>query len=250
MRSPTIHPDNPRPALPAAATPRHVAIILDGNRRWSRSQEVPLAEGYRRGAEKVGDVLGWCEESGVQVATLWALSTSNLNRPHEQIADLLETITVGLQRLAATGRWRIRPIGFLDRLPERLTLALRRIAEQTAGATGMTVNVAIAYDGREEIVSAVRALVADWAAGGASARDLIERGLTAEGISGYLSTGGQPDPDLVIRTSGEQRLSGFLPWQTVQSELYFCDVPWPEFERDHFERALRWYADRERRFGN
>jgi len=249
MFSPVIHSDNPPPSTPAATPPRHVAIILDGNRRWSRSHNVPLAEGYRRGAKKVADVLGWCEESGIQVATLWALSTSNLNRPHQEIAELVETITVGLQRLAATGRWRIRPIGFLDRLPDRVTLTLRRIAEQTADATGITVNVAIAYDGREEIVSAVRALVADWTAGGGSARALIEHGLTAEGIGGYLSTYGQPDPDLVIRTLGEQRLSGFLAWQTVQSALYFCDVPWPEFQRDHFERALRWYGNRERRFG-
>ena len=232
-----------------AVPPRHVAFILDGNRRWSKAAGVALDEGYRRGAEAVVETVGWCSDFGIEHVTLWALATENLRREPTEVDGLLRAVTSGVLALASNGHWRIRPIGVLGVLPSEVAQTLRQTAEETARAPGMHVNIAIGYDGREEIATAVRQLVSEWASSGAPVETLLKSGLTTRRISDHLFTRGQPDPDLVVRTSGERRLSGFLPWQTVASELYFSDVMWPDFKRSDLVEALHWFSTRQRRFG-
>ena len=228
--------------------PRHVGVILDGNRRWARASGASKSSGWKAGADKVEQFLGWCEEAGVRVVTLWLLSTDNLNRPDSELAPLLEIIEGLCADLAATGRWRVHPVGALDLLPDATARALKDIESRTSGVEGLHVNVAIGYGGRREIADAVRSLLQDHASRGTSIEELAEL-LDVEHIAEHLYTRGQPDPDLVIRTSGEQRLSGFLLWQSAHSEFYFCEAYWPDFRRVDFLRALRAYAARHRRFG-
>ncbi len=228
--------------------PRHVGVILDGNRRFARSRGAKADQGHRAGADKIGDFLGWCEEAGVEVVTLWLLSTDNLTRDPEELGPLLRIIEDVVDELSVEARWQINPVGALDLLPAPTSAALLRAAERTEGVSGLTVNVAVGYGGRQEIADAVRSLLAERAAGGATMDD-VARDLTTEDIADHLYTRGQPDPDLVIRTSGEQRLSGFLLWQSAHSEFYFCEAYWPDFRRVDFLRALRAYGERHRRFG-
>lgn len=235
--------------LADAKTPHHVAVILDGNRRWAKAFGAPAAHGHRAGADRVLDLLDWCEEARVQVVTLWMLSTDNLLRPEAELAPLIEIIEDLVDRLAREGRWRVRVVGALDLLPERTRQCLLAVQEATASTAGLHVNVAVGYGGRREIADAVRSLLTEHAARGTTIEQLAEV-LDAEHIAEHLYTRGQPDPDLVIRTSGEQRLSGFLLWQSVHSEFYFCEAFWPDFRRVDFLRALRAYAERERRFGS
>lgn len=229
--------------------PRHVGMIVDGNRRFAKARGAAADDGHRAGAAKIASFLEWCEQAGVEVVTLWLLSTDNLSRPPEELTPLLRIIEDVVSDLAECGRWCINPAGALDLLPVETAAALRRAAEQTEGVEGLVVNVAVGYGGRQEIADAVRSLLLDRAADGASLED-VARDLTVEDIGDHLYTKGQPDPDLVIRTSGEQRLSGFLLWQSAHSEYYFCEVFWPEFRRVDFLRALRAYSDRHRRFGS
>ncbi|HVV30475.1 MAG TPA: isoprenyl transferase [Mycobacteriales bacterium] len=232
-----------------ATVPRHVGVLLDGNRRWARSVGLAdVSDGHRRGADKIVDLLGWCEEAGVEVVTLWLLSTENLSRPPEELGALLEVIEGTVARLAAARRWQVRGMGALDLLPGQTAAALKKVEADTADVAGITVNVAVGYGGRREITDAVRSLLTEYAAKGASLEDVVGV-LDVEHIAEHLYTRGQPDPDLIIRTSGEQRLSGFLLWQSAHSEFYFCDAYWPAFRRVDFLRALRAYADRNRRFG-
>jgi short-chain Z-isoprenyl diphosphate synthase len=228
--------------------PRHVGVILDGNRRWAAGQGGSTAQGHAAGAAKIEELLSWCDEVGVEVVTLWLLSTDNLARPEAELAPLLDIISRTVTELASTQRWRINPVGALDLLPEPTALALKTAAETTANVTGMTVNVAVGYGGRREVVDAVRALLADAALRGTPLDELAAT-IDADDIAGFLYTKGQPDPDLVIRTSGEQRLGGFLLWQSAHSEFYFCEAYWPDFRRVDFLRALRAYGARQRRFG-
>lgn len=234
--------------LAAGAIPRHVGVILDGNRRWASEQGSTSSAGHRAGAAKIAEFLGWCDEVGVEVVTLWLLSTDNLNRPPKELAALLQIISEAVTGLAATRRWRIRPFGSLDRLPAPFAAQMERVAADTAEIAGMCVNVAVGYGGRQELVDAVRSLLQEHAQEGTSLADLADQ-LKVEHISEHLYTKGQPDPDLVIRTSGEQRLSGFLMWQSAHSEFYFCEAYWPDFRRVDFLRALRDYGARERRYG-
>jgi short-chain Z-isoprenyl diphosphate synthase len=229
--------------------PRHVGVILDGNRRWATEQGSSSAAGHRAGAARIAEFLEWCDEVGVEVVTLWMLSTDNLNRPSEELDPLLTIIEGSVEQLAATGKWAIRHVGAKERLPARTRQVLEDAELRTSGIDGMTVNVAVGYGGRQEVVDAVRALLQEGAAAGTSLEDLAAE-LDVEHIAAHLYTKGQPDPDLVIRTSGEQRLSGFLLWQSAHSEFYFCEAYWPDFRRADFLRALRDYAARERRFGS
>lgn len=228
--------------------PEHVGVILDGNRRWARLAGQRASTGHRRGGEKIAEFLGWCEDAGVSVVTLWLLSTDNLSRPKSELAGLLRVIEETVESLASTQRWQINPVGALALLPTETQKVLQDAADSTAGVEGLIVNVAVGYGGRHEITDAVRALLAEQAAMGRSLQDLAAT-LSTEQIAEHLYTRGQPDPDLVIRTSGEQRLSGFLLWQSAHSEFYFCEALWPDFRRVDFLRALRDYADRDRRFG-
>ncbi|HTC70684.1 MAG TPA: isoprenyl transferase [Acidothermaceae bacterium] len=236
-------------ALTPDRVPRHVGVILDGNRRWAKALGVGVASGHRKGAAKIDEFLGWCSELHIEVVTLWLLSTDNLNRADEELAPLLQIIENAVSALAAGRRWRINPVGALDLLPDATARSLKEAQDATADVGGLIVNVAVGYGGRREIADAVRALLHEHASRGTSIEDLANL-LDIDHIAEHLYTKGQPDPDLVIRTSGEQRLSGFLLWQTAHSELFFCEAYWPDFRRVDFLRAVRAYAERERRFGS
>jgi short-chain Z-isoprenyl diphosphate synthase len=235
-------------SLDAEQIPRHVGVILDGNRRWAKASGAPKSRGWRAGADKVEEVLGWCDEVGVEVVTLWLLSTDNLNRPASELTPLLAIIEGLVDDIANAGRWRVHPVGALDLLPADTARALKDAATRTADVPGLHVNVAVGYGGRREIADAVRALLHDQASKGTTIEDLANV-LDVEHIAEHLYTKGQPDPDLVIRTSGEQRLSGFLLWQSAHSEFYFCEAYWPDFRKVDFLRAIRSYSARQRRFG-
>lgn len=228
--------------------PRHVGVILDGNRRWAKTIGMSAADGHRRGADKIAEFLGWCQEVNIEVVTLWLLSTENLSRDAEEIKDLLEIIVATVERLAADGTWKLHHVGNLNVIEEPLRSRLVNAIDKTQNNTGLLVNVAIAYGGRSEITEAVRSLIRDKAAEGLDPAEIAES-VCDEAIEAHLYTKGQPDPDLVIRTSGEQRLSGFMPWQTVHSEYYFCEAFWPDFRRTDFLRALRDFGERDRRKG-
>lgn len=235
-------------SLPPERVPRHVGVILDGNRRWARSVGLSSATGHRAGAQKIADLLEWSEDIGVEVVTLWMLSTDNLSRDPEELAALLEIIEDTVRDLAACGRWRLQPMGSLELLPEHTVATLQQAQERTAGVVGLHVNVAVGYGGRQEITDAVRAVLRQQAAAGASLEELADA-FEVDHIAEHLYTKGQPDPELVIRTSGEQRLGGFLLWQSAHSEFYFCEAYWPDFRRVDFLRAVRSYGARERRMG-
>jgi short-chain Z-isoprenyl diphosphate synthase len=222
--------------------------MLDGNRRWAKSVGGDSAHGYRAGAANIEPLLEWCEEVGVQVVTLWLLSTDNLNRPPDQLTGLLGIIEGAVTSLADQQRWRLHPVGALDILPGATAQVLKDAEDRTSAVDGMLVNVAVGYGGRREIADAVRSLLQQHAERGTSLEELAEV-LDVEHIAEHLYTKGQPDPDLVIRTSGEQRLGGFLLWQSAQSEFYFCEAYWPDFRRVDFLRAIRAYTQRERRYG-
>ncbi len=234
--------------LDHAQVPKHIGVILDGNRRWAKAAGGTTEEGHRAGADKIAEMLGWCEETGVEVVTLWMLSTDNLSRPAEELDPLLGIIEDAVSGLAGTGRWRVHHVGTLDLLPSGTQQVLKEAEEATVGVEGLLVNVAIGYGGRQEIADAVRSLLLDHAARGSSVEDIAEV-LDIDHIAEHLYTRGQPDPDLIIRTSGEQRLSGFMLWQSAHSEYYFCEVFWPAFRKVDFLRALRDYAARHRRYG-
>ena len=234
--------------IPHDRLPRHVGVILDGNRRWAQLQGSSSSAGHRAGAAKIAEFLGWCDEAGVELVTLWLLSTDNLTRPPAELDALLGIIEDTVRDLVGQGRWRLHPVGALDLLPDRTARVLKEAEEATAGNAGSLVNVAVGYGGRREVVDAVRSLLAEHATQGTSLDELAQL-LEVEHIAEHLYTKGQPDPDLVIRTSGEQRLSGFLLWQSAHSEFYFCEAYWPDFRHVDFLRALRAYADRQRRFG-
>ncbi|MGH3341626.1 MAG: isoprenyl transferase [Carbonactinosporaceae bacterium] len=228
--------------------PRHVGVILDGNRRWARVYGAKVADGHRRGAHKIHEFLSWCEEVGVEVVTLWLLSTDNLTRPADELRELFVIIEDAVTSLASTGRWRVHPVGAPDLLPAETARILKDVDASTSGNTGLFVNVAVGYGGRQEIADAVRSLLNEQATQGTTIEELAEI-LDVEHIANHLYTRGQPDPDLVIRTSGEQRLSGFLLWQSAHSEFYFCEAFWPAFRKVDFLRALRDYLRRHRRYG-
>ena len=234
--------------LPADRLPKHVGVMLDGNRRWAKAVGADTATGHRAGAANISPFLGWCEELGIEVVTLWLLSTDNLNRPKEELAPLLRIIEDVVDELAAERRWRINPVGALDLLPDKTAATLKEAAAATRDVDGVLVNVAVGYGGRREIADAVRSLLQEHASQGTSIEELAEV-IDVEHIADHLYTKGQPDPDLVIRTSGEQRLGGFLLWQSAHSEFYFCEAYWPDFRKVDFVRALRAYAERNRRFG-
>ncbi|MCA1004334.1 isoprenyl transferase [Rhodococcus hoagii] len=230
--------------------PRHVAVMCDGNRRWARENGfADVSHGHRMGARKIAELLRWCDAAGIEMATIYLLSTENLRREPEELDTLLEIITEVVEEISKPGKnWSVKIVGTLDLLPEDQARRLREAAEGTRGRTGTHVNVAVGYGGRQEIADAVQSLLRDKLAEGLTGDDLV-KAMSVEGIDGHLYTSGQPDPDLVIRTSGEQRLSGFLLWQSAYSEIWFTEAYWPEFRRVDFLRALRDYAARHRRFG-
>ncbi len=229
--------------------PKHIGVMVDGNRRWAKEQGFDKAIGHAAGAKRIVDFLGWCTELGIQHITLYLLSTDNLKgRNPDELQDLVDIITALSEHLADLGRWKLQIVGDLDSLPEQAANRLSRVEAATTGNPGTHVNLAIAYGGRKEIADAMRRILRKHATSGDSIEQLAEL-LTPELIAEHLYTGGQPDPDLLIRTSGEQRLSGFLLWQSANSEFYFAEALWPDFRRVDFLRAIRDFQRRHRRFG-
>jgi short-chain Z-isoprenyl diphosphate synthase len=238
-------------ALAGTPRPRHVGVILDGNRRWAKAAGAKhVSHGHQAGADHIEDLLGWCDDADVEVVTLWLLSSDNLTRSSDELVPLLGIIEDTVRDLAAPAKpWRVHPVGALDLLPDTTVRVLKEAAEVTRDKPGLVVNVAVGYGGRREIADAVRGLLHEHAEKGASLEEVASL-LDVEHIADHHYNRGQPDPDLVIRTSGEQRLGGFLLWQSAHSEFYFCDALWPDFRRVDFLRALRSYALRHRRFGS
>lgn len=228
--------------------PQHIAVMADGNRRWARELGYEdISHGHRAGAAKIGELVRWSAEMGIDVVTIYLLSTENLQRTSEEVELLFDIISGVIEDLATEDyTCRVRLVGNLDLLPEDVAKRMLHSAAATTEKPGLTVNIAVGYGGRQEIVDAVRSLID--AEGNTSPADLKEA-ITVESISKHLYTSGQPDPDLVIRTSGEQRLSGFLLWQAAYSEIWFTDTYWPAFRKIDFLRALREYSQRNRRFG-
>ena len=234
--------------------PRHIGIILDGNRRYGAQRGLTEArEIYLLGARKLDDILGWCSDLRIPAVTLWVLSTDNLTRPPEQISGILAAVESKLNALASDPRIhhkrvRVRAVGHIDILPESTRRAIEAADLATVGYDGLILTIAVAYGGREEIADAVKAMLRERSRAGAALADVVEE-VTPKRIGQYLYTVDLPDPDLIIRTSGEIRLSGFLMWQSLHSEFYFPDVFWPAFRRIDLLRAIREFQRRERRFG-
>lgn len=236
------------------AVPRHVGVLPDGNRRFARFAEMKsVDEGHRTGAETLSRLVQWCDDLEIPVITIWVLSTDNFERPAEELAGICGLVEEGVDGLleaqskSARPR-RIRSVGRRELIPPSTLAAIERIERETAEYSGGELIIAVGYGGREEIVDAVRRMLSDRIARGESLEG-IASGLAADEIAGYLYAPDVPDPDLIIRTSGELRLSGFMLWQSVYSEYYFCDVFWPAFRRIDFLRALRSYGQRQRRRG-
>nr|WP_225750846.1 isoprenyl transferase [Pseudoclavibacter sp. Marseille-Q3772] len=230
--------------------PTHVAMIIDGNRRWAKQLGLQdAAAGHRAGAAKMIEFLRWCDRARINTVTLYLLSRDNLvGRDAEELHQLQRIIGQLARDIAATGRFQIQHVGSCAGLDAELAATLTQVCEATASANGPHVNLAIGYGGRSEIVDAMRAIVQQHANTGGSIEELADQ-LTPELIGEHLYTGGQPDPDLVIRTSGEQRLSDFMLWQSAHSEFYFVEALGPDLREVDFLRALRDFERRERRYG-
>lgn len=236
-------------ALRAADLPKHIGVIVDGNRRWATKQGGKAKHGHLAGAQKIPQFLQWCDELGIKVVTIYLLSTDNLTGRSASELEALQKIIGGLAtELADVGRYRIQLVGDREAIPDQLLGTLVKAQSRTKSIDGVHVNLAIAYGGRKEIADAMRSIVKTHAKAGKSLDALAEI-LTPELIAEHLYTSGQPDPDLLIRTSGEQRLSGFLLWQSANSEFYVAEALWPDFRRVDFLRALRDFQSRHRRFG-
>ena len=239
-----------RRQLDSGTLPQHVAMIIDGNRRWARLREMETAaHGHRAGAAKYREFLQWCDDLGISVATLYLLSTDNLTgRTAVELDGLFEIIGDLAEDLSHFRDWRIQHVGSTDGLPAGLVAQLAGTAERTRSNKGLHVNLAIGYGGRREIADAMRSIVQTHESEGGTLDALAEI-LTPELIGEHLYTGGQPDPDLVIRTSGEQRISDFMIWQSAHSEFYFVEALGPDLREVDFLRALRDFSRRQRRFG-
>jgi short-chain Z-isoprenyl diphosphate synthase len=234
--------------------PRHIGLILDGNRRYAKSRGYSnILEGHQRGADKLEEVLGWCEELQIKMVTVWIFSTENVSRSQEEVDGLLELIEKKMYEIARDPkvhrkRMRIRAIGKMELLPPSTVKAIREAEDVTRDYDAFSLNVAVGYGGRQEIADAVVTMLQHKSSRGMALDRIIDE-ITVDEIGKYLYTDDLPDPDLIIRTSGEVRLSGFLLWQSAYSEYYFCDAYWPVFRKIDFLRAIRSYQQRERRFG-
>jgi short-chain Z-isoprenyl diphosphate synthase len=242
-----------RRQLANVTLPQHVALIMDGNRRWARQRGMAdFRLGHHYGARHAEKVLSWCEDLGIPYVTVFLCSTENLqNRSDAEVAYLMQVIEeLAGDRLAGLGsRWQVHVAGALDLLPGSTARALKHAVEMTRDCdTGAHVTLAVGYGGRQEIIDGLRDLLYERAELGQTLTDVAAT-LTADDLASHLDNAGQPEPDLVIRTSGEQRLSNFLLWQSAYAELYFCEAYWPAFREVDFLRALRNFAGRRRRYG-
>lgn len=236
------------------AMPQHIGLILDGNRRHARLNNLTEPQAiYATGADRLDDLLGWCVDLGIPAITLWVFSTENFDRRAEEVSGLLAAIETKLRRLTDDPlihqqRVRVRAVGRMDLLPASTQAAVRAAEAATAGYDGLHLTLAAAYGGRQEITDAMQALLRDPQHRDQPAGALAAQ-ITPALLGRYMYAPDLPDLDLVIRTSGEIRLSGFLLWQSAYSEFYFTDVFWPAFRRIDFLRAVRAYQQRQRRFG-
>lgn len=256
MKRPTdvlykIYEDRLVRSLDPSRLPKHLGIVLDGHRRYARQEGLPsYTDSYRAGMRRLEDFLGWAEELKIPAVTAWVLSRENLSRPAEELDPYFEVLIElfgRLPALAAEHDVAIRFIGSLDLLPDDVVQAAK--ATEAARPEGKRhLNIAMGYGGRQEIVDAARDLVAELVRAGASPAEIVAR-IDAEGLARHMYSADLPDPDLLIRTSGESRLSGFLLWQSAYAEFVFVDVYWPAFRRVDFLRAIRDFSRRERRFG-
>ncbi|HUI27792.1 MAG TPA: polyprenyl diphosphate synthase [Candidatus Kryptonia bacterium] len=234
--------------------PQHIGVIMDGNRRFARQYGfTDISQGHEHGAQHLYDVLKWCRDFDIRVMTVWALSLDNFSRDPAELDKLLELFESKFREIVSheeIHRYhvKVRYIGSFERLPASLQAAIDAAQTATAAYEDFVLNVAIAYGGREEITDAFRRYLEDEAKTGRSLAE-VASALKPTAVDPYLYTSGLPDPDLIIRTSGEVRIGGFLLWQSVYSEFYFCDTYWPAFRRIDFLRALRSYDQRKRRFG-
>ncbi len=234
--------------------PRHIGVIMDGNRRFALNAGITNPSfGHARGAEKLQDVLSWCYEAGISVVTVWSFSLDNFERDTSEVASLLELFEDKTRELAEDSEVhrnevRVRFIGKLELLPDSLRREIRAVEKATEGYSRFQLNIAMAYGGREEISNAMQRYLRDEAAAGRGLEE-VAQDFEGKALEPYLYTYGQPEPDLILRTSGEVRLSGFLLWQSAYSEYYFCDANWPAIRKIDFLRALRTFDQRQRRFG-
>ena len=229
------------------STPEHIAIILDGNGRWAKSKGMPRNYGHTVGAKNVENICKAANDLGVKYLTLYAFSTENWNRPESEVAALMKLLESYLKNCIKTANknnMRVRVIGEISRLSENFQEKIRNLEEVSSVNTGLNLTIAINYGSRDEMIRAVKHMIADHDAGNLSADDI-----DADTFSSYLDTKELPDPDLLIRTSGEQRLSHYLLWQLAYSEFYFTDVPWPAFDKNELKKAIDAYNKRDRRFG-
>lgn len=227
--------------------PKHVAIILDGNGRWAKSKGMPRNYGHTVGAKNVETVCQAADELGIKYLTLYAFSTENWNRPEGEVAALMKLLESYLKnciRTADKNHMRVRVIGEISRLSEKFQQRIKELEQASASNTGLNLTIAINYGSRDEMVRAMKNMYADIENGTLQKEDIDE-----SVFSSYLDTKELPDPDLLIRTSGEQRLSNYLLWQLAYSEFYFTDVPWPDFHKKELELAIEAYNKRDRRFG-
>jgi len=227
--------------------PRHIAIIMDGDRRWAKERGLPKTEGHRHGRESVRDIVRASGELGIDHLTLYTFSTENWSRPKAEVATLMRWLRESLRDEIPeldSNNVRLNAIGRIEGLPALVRRALRQAVDRTAGNSGLNLNLALNYGGRSEIVDACRALVRKAHDGELDPDDIDESDIEAA-----LYTAGMPDPDLLIRCSGEVRLSNFLPWQMVYTEIWITPVFWPDFRRGHLYQAIRDYQQRHRRFG-
>lgn len=223
--------------------PQHIAIILDGNGRWAKSKGMPRNYGHTVGAKNVETILRAAGEMGIRYVTMYAFSTENWNRPADEVEALMKLLNNYLKNCIKTARknnLRVRVIGDISRLDEDMQKRITELEEESKSNTGLQFQIALNYGSRDEMVRAMRRMAQD---------QVAPEDITEERFSEYLDTKGIPDPDLLIRTSGEQRLSNYLLWQLAYSEFYFTDVPWPDFGKEELEKAVEAYNKRDRRFG-
>ena len=235
--------EGPAAQLDRTNLPRHIAIIMDGNGRWALSRGLPRVAGHKKGADTVRRVTEQCRQLGIPVLTLYAFSDENWGRPREEVGFLMDMLGSFLKAEIATMKSngiRFRTIGRIDRLPSSVQTWIERAKAETAGNSSMVLNLALSYGGRGEILEAIKRM---------PALNGSMDGITEEVFSSYLDTAGLPDPDLIIRTSGEKRISNFLLWQAAYAELYFTDTLWPDFEERDLLAAILDYQGRQRRFG-
>ena len=228
--------------------PNHIAIIMDGNRRWAKKRLLPTNMGHKEGAQRLEDIAKYCLKIGVKYLTVYAFSTENWKRSEEEVGYLMNLLAdsiIDFDKKFENDDIRIKLVGDINGLPQKLQDGIKHIEERTHNKTGLTVNVAINYGGRAEIIHATRQIAEDYKNGKITSLEDINE----EMISNYIYTKGDPDPDLIIRTAGEVRMSGFMTWQGVYSEMLFTDVLWPDFHEAELDKAIDEYNKRKRNFG-